>query len=111
MLGKTAIAMGLSHSIGDDVPFTMLAASEIFSLEMSKTEALTQVWSHVLQRAFARASLHQTMSHVATDAVVSDMSFYDYILRTLLARIVETTTLWMIFDTPMRTTYHALCNQ
>jgi hypothetical protein len=28
--------------IGEDTPFTMLAGSEIFSLEMSKTEALTQ---------------------------------------------------------------------
>ncbi|KAI9814039.1 MAG: RuvB-like protein 2 [Pycnora praestabilis] len=40
--GKTAIAMGMAQSLGSDVPFTMLAASEIFSLEMSKTEALTQ---------------------------------------------------------------------
>ncbi|KAF7725560.1 RuvB-like 2 [Apophysomyces ossiformis] len=42
--GKTAIAMGMSRSLGTDVPFTMLAASEIFSLEMSKTEALTQAF-------------------------------------------------------------------
>ncbi|KAI9778416.1 MAG: RuvB-like protein 2 [Candelina submexicana] len=42
--GKTAIAMGMAQSLGPDVPFTMLAASEIFSLEMSKTEALTQAF-------------------------------------------------------------------
>ena len=42
--GKTDIAMGLAQAIGEDVPFTMLAASEIFSLEMSKTEALTQAF-------------------------------------------------------------------
>eukprot|EP01006_Ploeotia_vitrea_P043336 TRINITY_DN66720_c1_g1_i2.p2 TRINITY_DN66720_c1_g1~~TRINITY_DN66720_c1_g1_i2.p2 ORF type:complete len:442 (+),score=252.49 TRINITY_DN66720_c1_g1_i2:57-1382(+) len=42
--GKTAIAMGLAQSLGSDVPFTMLSASEIFSLEMSKTEALTQAF-------------------------------------------------------------------
>ncbi|TAQ84310.1 hypothetical protein B7494_g7371 [Chlorociboria aeruginascens] len=42
--GKTAIAMGMSQSLGQDVPFTMLASSEIFSLEMSKTEALTQAF-------------------------------------------------------------------
>jgi len=42
--GKTAIAMGMAQSLGADVPFTMLAASEIFSLEMSKTEALTQAF-------------------------------------------------------------------
>jgi len=40
--GKTAIAMGMAKSLGEDVPFTMLAGSEIFSLEMNKTESLTQ---------------------------------------------------------------------
>lgn len=34
----------MAQSLGPDVPFTMLAASEIFSLEMSKTEALTQAF-------------------------------------------------------------------
>ena len=41
--GKTAIAMGMSKALGEETPFAMMAASEIFSLEMSKTEALTQV--------------------------------------------------------------------
>ena len=40
--GKTAIAMGMAKALGEDTPFTMMAASEIFSLEMSKTEALSQ---------------------------------------------------------------------
>lgn len=40
--GKTAIAMAMAQSFENDTPFTALAASEIFSLEMSKTEALTQ---------------------------------------------------------------------
>ena len=35
--------MGMAKALGEDTPFTMLAGSEIFSLEMSKTEALTQV--------------------------------------------------------------------
>jgi RuvB-like protein 2 len=42
--GKTAIAMGMSQELGSDVPFTMLSSSEIFSLEMSKTEALMQAF-------------------------------------------------------------------
>ncbi|CAI4212487.1 unnamed protein product [Parascedosporium putredinis] len=42
--GKTALAMGLSQALGSDVPFTSLASTEIFSLEMSKTEALTQAF-------------------------------------------------------------------
>jgi RuvB-like protein 2 len=36
--------MGMAQSLGPDVPFTTLASSEIFSLEMSKTEALTQAF-------------------------------------------------------------------
>jgi RuvB-like protein 2 len=42
--GKTAIAMGMAQSLGADVPFTMLSSSEIYSLDMSKTEALTQAF-------------------------------------------------------------------
>jgi len=42
--GKTAIAMGLAQALGHETPFTMIAASEVFSLEMSKTEALTQAF-------------------------------------------------------------------
>ncbi|XP_028839869.1 ruvB-like 2 [Denticeps clupeoides] len=40
--GKTAIAMGVAQALGQDTPFCALAGSEIFSLEMSKTEALSQ---------------------------------------------------------------------
>jgi len=42
--GKTAIAMGMSQTLGKDAPFVSLAGSEIFSLGMSKTEALTQAF-------------------------------------------------------------------
>lgn len=42
--GKTAIAMGMAHALGEETPFTKITASEIFSLEMSKTEALTQAF-------------------------------------------------------------------
>merc|ERR1712241_520091 len=42
--GKTAIAMGMAQALGHDTPFTAIAGSEIFSLEMSKTEALTQAF-------------------------------------------------------------------
>jgi len=40
--GKTAIAMGMAQTLGEGTPFTALGGSEIFSLDMSKTEALTQ---------------------------------------------------------------------
>ncbi|XP_019860094.1 PREDICTED: ruvB-like 2 [Amphimedon queenslandica] len=42
--GKTAIAMGMAQALGSDTPFTAIAGSEIFSLEMSRTEALTQAF-------------------------------------------------------------------
>ncbi|KAH3727688.1 ruvB-like 2 [Dreissena polymorpha] len=42
--GKTAIAMGMAQALGSDTPFTSIAGSEIFSLEMGKTEALTQAF-------------------------------------------------------------------
>ena len=42
--GKTAIAMGMSQSLGSDVPFTSISGSELYSLDISKTEALTQAF-------------------------------------------------------------------
>lgn len=42
--GKTALALGLARSLGEETPFTMISGSEIFSLEMSKTESLTQAF-------------------------------------------------------------------
>ncbi len=40
--GKTAIALGLAKSLGEETPFATMSASEIFSVEVSKTESLTQ---------------------------------------------------------------------
>ena len=37
-------ATGMAQALGADTPFTTIAASEIFSLEMNKTEALTQAF-------------------------------------------------------------------
>lgn len=42
--GKTAIAIGIAQSLGPDVPFTMMTGSEVFSLSVSKTEALRQAF-------------------------------------------------------------------
>ncbi|TKR72236.1 hypothetical protein L596_019715 [Steinernema carpocapsae] len=42
--GKTAIANGISQALGEGTPFVSIAASEIFSTEISKTEALTQAF-------------------------------------------------------------------
>jgi len=42
--GKTAIAMGISKSIGADTPFVSISASEVFSVDVGKTEALMQAF-------------------------------------------------------------------
>lgn len=42
--GKTAIAIGLSQQLGSDTPFVSISSSEIFSLDMSKSEALMQAF-------------------------------------------------------------------
>lgn len=42
--GKTALAMGLAQALGVDTPFTSMSGSEIYSLEMNKTEALMQAF-------------------------------------------------------------------
>jgi RuvB-like protein 2 len=36
--------MGMAQALGSDTPFYAIAGSEVFSLEMSKTEALTQAF-------------------------------------------------------------------
>ena len=42
--GLKQSTLGMAQTLGTDVPFTMIAASEVFSLSMSKTEALTQAF-------------------------------------------------------------------
>jgi RuvB-like protein 2 len=36
--GKTALAMGIAKSLGAETPLASVAASELFSLDLSKTE-------------------------------------------------------------------------
>ncbi len=40
--GKTALSIAIAKELGKDVPFVPIAASEIFSAEIKKTEFLTQ---------------------------------------------------------------------
>ncbi|CAM0879581.1 unnamed protein product [Alopecurus aequalis] len=46
--GKTALAMGIAKSLGAETPFASVAASEVFSLDLSKTEALTQAFRRAI---------------------------------------------------------------
>ncbi|MEJ2775502.1 TATA box-binding protein [Sulfolobus sp. SCGC AB-777_L09] len=40
--GKTALAIAIAKELGEDTPFTIMNASEIYSTELKKTEILTQ---------------------------------------------------------------------
>lgn len=42
--GKTALAIAISKSIGEDTPFVSISASEVYSVDISKSEALTQAF-------------------------------------------------------------------
>jgi RuvB-like protein 2 len=68
--GKTAIAMGMSKALGEETPFAMMAASEIFSLEMSKTEALTQVCARASAGCGRRLSVCLFLGDMRWHAVV-----------------------------------------
>lgn len=46
--GKTAIAIGLAQQLGSDKPFVSISSSEIFSLDMSKSEALMQAFRRAI---------------------------------------------------------------
>lgn len=46
--GKTALAMGISRALGADTPFVSISASEVFSVDMSKTEALEQFFRRAI---------------------------------------------------------------
>lgn len=40
--GKTALALGISHELGQKVPFCPMVGSEVFSSEVKKTEVLME---------------------------------------------------------------------
>ena len=40
--GKTALAMAIAQELGDKVPFCPIAASEVYSSEVKKTEMLME---------------------------------------------------------------------
>lgn len=46
--GKTAIAMAISKELGANTPFVSMTASEFFSVDISKTEALMQAFRRAI---------------------------------------------------------------
>jgi len=74
----------MAQTLGSDVPFTMIAASEVFSLSMSKTEALTQAIrrsigvrikeeTEIIEGEVVEIQIDRSLTGVCT---TSDLSFY-----------------------------------
>lgn len=60
-------SLGMAQSLGPDTPFTAIAGSEIYSLEMGKTEALTQAFRRsigVRIKWVTDIIVSKTMAHV-----------------------------------------------
>lgn len=53
--------MGMAQALGENTPFTSMAGSEIYSLEMSKTEALTQAFRKSIGVRIKLVTLSSTM--------------------------------------------------
>lgn len=90
--GKTAIAMGMAQSLGPETPFTVLASSEIFSLEMSKTEALTQAFrrsigvkikeeSEMIEGEVVEIQIDRSLTGVCSDGAPVQCGSLTYISR------------------------------
>lgn len=46
--GKTALALALSHELGAKVPFCPMVGSEVYSIEVKKTEVLSEVFRRAI---------------------------------------------------------------
>lgn len=66
--GKTALAHALSQTLGTQTPFTSITGSEVFSLEMNKTEALTQA----LRRSIG-VEIHEASEIIEGEVVSIDI--------------------------------------
>lgn len=74
---------GMAQTLGPDVPFTMIAASEVFSLSMSKTEALTQALrrsigvrikeeTELIEGEVVEIQIDRSLTGVSVSSTVSD---------------------------------------
>ena len=54
--------MAMAQSLGPETPFTVMSASEIYSLEMNKTEALMQAFRYSTQFSFSEMAQNKTRS-------------------------------------------------
>jgi DNA helicase TIP49 (TBP-interacting protein) len=68
----------MAQTLGSDVPFTMISASEVFSLEMSKTEALTQAFRRSIGIRIKEESeiIQGEVVEIQIDRSLTGVSFY-----------------------------------
>ncbi len=82
----------MAQTLGSDVPFTMIAASEVFSLSMSKTEALTQALrrsigvrikeeTEIIEGEVVELQIDQSLTGVSSDNARSQPYIYNVFLR------------------------------
>lgn len=103
----------MAQSLGSDVPFTMISASEIFSLEMSKTEALTQAFrrsigvrikeeSEIIEGEVVEIQIDRSLTGVSAASENSEMTHADlaiYAQATKTGKItVKTTDMETVYD-------------
>ena len=71
----------MAKSLGEETPFTMLAGSEIFSLEMSKTEALTQAFRKSIGKSYFLnlISIKEVQLTVELSSRTFSMSLIDFV--------------------------------
>lgn len=103
--GKTAIAMGMAKALSEETPFAMMAASEIFSLEMSKTEALTQVSliyflaSKLIWLLYNSLKLSPAQAGLlAASSAAAHCEFDDLLLVWLCSRQILLSKQWLIVN-------------
>ena len=76
----------MAQTLGPDVPFTMIAASEVFSLSMSKTEALTQAFrrsigvrikeeTEIIEGEVVEMQIDRSLTGVRTDLMLQTRTF------------------------------------
>jgi hypothetical protein len=84
----------MAQTLGSDVPFTMISASEVFSLEMSKTEALTQAFrrsigirikeeSEIIQGEVVEIQIERSLTGVSLSSSCQTLSSRNSLFRSM----------------------------
>lgn len=76
--GKTALAIGLSHELGDGIPFSHLIGSEVYSSEVKKTEILMEHFRRAIGLRIKERKEVYEGEVVEINPVVSESSTGDY---------------------------------